>query len=50
MVSDWMVNGNISEFVEQHPDANRIALVGFTLGFFPSASLKIKNPPAGRRC
>lgn len=28
MVSDWMVNGNICEFVEAHPDENRIQLVG----------------------
>ena len=29
MVSDWMVNGNINEFVEKNPDANRLALVSF---------------------
>lgn len=27
-VSDWMVNGNINEFVEKHPDADRLRLVG----------------------
>jgi hypothetical protein len=31
MVSDWMVNGNLSDFVKAHPDANRLALVGFQL-------------------
>ena len=31
MVSDWMVNGNINQFIVQSPDANRIALVGFAL-------------------
>ena len=29
MVSDWMVNGNINDFVKTHPDANRLELVGF---------------------
>ena len=31
MVSEWMVNGNINEFVEAHPDTNRLGLVGFLL-------------------
>ena len=31
MVSDWMANGNINEFVKTHPDANRLELVGFSL-------------------
>ena len=30
MVSEWMVNGNIVEFVEAHRDANRFELVGLT--------------------
>jgi len=30
MVSDWMVNGNINEFVRARPDANLLGLVGFT--------------------
>ena len=30
MISDWMVNGNINEFVKTHPDANRLGLVGFS--------------------
>ena len=29
MVSEWMVNGNINEFVKMHRDANRFKLVGF---------------------
>jgi len=29
MISDWMVNGNISDFVKAHPDTNRLELVGF---------------------
>jgi len=31
MVSDWMVNGNINDFVEEHPDVNRLELVGVSL-------------------
>ena len=33
MISNWMVNGNISDFVKARPDVNRIALVGFPLNF-----------------
>ena len=29
MVSEWMVNGNITEFVKTHKDVNRFELVGF---------------------
>jgi len=29
MVSDWMVNGNITSFVKAHPDEDRLELVGF---------------------
>ena len=29
MVSEWMVNGNINEFVKAHGDVNRCELVGF---------------------
>ena len=28
MVSEWMVNGNINEFIKAHRDANRFELVG----------------------
>ena len=28
MVSEWMVNGNIVEFIAAHKDANRFELVG----------------------
>ena len=27
MVSEWMANGNIKEFVKAHPDEDRLALV-----------------------
>ena len=29
MVSDWMVNGNINEFLENHGSVNRFELVGY---------------------
>ena len=29
MVSEWMVNGNINEFVEAYPDTDRLGLVSF---------------------
>jgi hypothetical protein len=28
MISEWMANGNINDFVKAHPDANRLELVG----------------------
>jgi hypothetical protein len=31
MISDWMMNGNINNFVKAHPDVNRLELVGFSL-------------------
>jgi len=36
MVSEWMTNGNISEFVKAHPGADRIRLVGFPFEVLPS--------------
>ena len=30
MVSEWMVNGNINEFIKAHGDVNRFELVGFS--------------------
>ena len=29
MISDWMLNGNITDFVRAHPQTNRMELVGF---------------------
>lgn len=31
MVSDWMTNGNINEFIQAHPDVDRLGLVGSPL-------------------
>jgi len=46
MVSEWMVNGNINQFVKAHPDANRLELVGsfiliWSLTIFASSSLMV---------
>jgi len=32
MVSDWMMNGNINDFVKTHSDVNRLELVGLPSG------------------
>lgn len=32
MVSEWMENGNINDFVKAHPDVNRLELVRFSFG------------------
>jgi hypothetical protein len=40
MISDWMVNGNIIEFVKAHPDANRLDLVSFSFKV-SSSSLQV---------
>jgi hypothetical protein len=29
MISEWMVHGNINDFVKMHPNANRLELVSF---------------------
>ena len=31
MISDWMKNGNINEFVKEHPEVNRFGLVSSPL-------------------
>jgi len=36
MVSEWMSNGNINQFVETHQDANRFDLVCFPSRFLTS--------------
>ena len=37
MVSDWMENGNINDFVKAHPNADRIELVNYLLEVSPSS-------------
>ena len=38
MISDWMTNGNIHDFMKVRPDANRLELVGFSLSLTTHAS------------
>ena len=38
MISEWMENGNINEYVKAHPDADRLGLVGFPLSTLLSPS------------
>ena len=33
MVSEWMVNGNVNEYVQKHRNVNPFELVGLTLLF-----------------
>ena len=41
MISDWMTNGNIHDFMKVRPDANRLELVGFCLTTPASSSLTV---------
>jgi hypothetical protein len=52
MVSEWMTNGNIKQFVATHPDVNRFDLVGLPLAL-PPPLLDIDDYvilEVGRRC
>ena len=42
MVSEWMENGNINEFIKSHRDADRFELVRFYLGFTPTAGYTLR--------
>ena len=42
MVSEWMENGNINEFIKSHRDADRFELVRFCLGFTPTAGCTLR--------
>jgi hypothetical protein len=37
MISEWMVHGNINDFVKAHPDVDRLGLVGFLSKVSPSS-------------
>ena len=51
MISEWMVNGNINDFVRTHPNEDRFKLVSFPPEFLSSPDyLPSCNSPAGRRC
>ena len=49
MVSEWMANGNINEFIKMHRDANRFKLVGPCPYCSPRLSLIESFPIARRR-
>ena len=36
MVSEWMEDGNINQFVKAHPDVDRVELVCFPFSFLSS--------------
>ena len=38
MVSEWMANGNINQFVSAHQDVNRFELVSFPFGLLGSST------------
>ena len=37
MVSEWMPNGDINQYVRAHGDENRFELVSFVFEFLPSS-------------
>lgn len=39
MASEWMVNGNVNEFIKANPDADRFRLVGLQSCFLPHLAL-----------
>ena len=39
MVSEWMINGNINEFISANWDVNRFNLVGYYPCFSPHPAL-----------
>ena len=41
MISDWMTNGNINDFIKAHPDADRLGLVCFPQSIAILVSLTI---------
>ena len=50
MISGWMQNGDINEFVKAHPDVNLLELVGSPLKFpHPSFLTPVQNPLVGGR-
>lgn len=51
MVSGWMENGSINEFIETHPGADRLELVSLPLATsFPWLLVTTENPSVGRSC
>ena len=50
MVSRWMENGNINEFIKANPEADRLELVGPPLQHHCPRLVTIGDPLAGGRC
>ena len=51
MVSEWMTNGNINQFVTAHRNANRFELVSSPFKFLvPSILIDKYTTPAAGRC
>ena len=46
MISEWMMNGNINNFVRTRSDVNRVRLVGFVHEVFALALLTIVKLPS----
>ena len=50
MVSEWMPNGNINEFVRVHPDANRLELVRSSFSSLSFLNAEACTVTIARRC
>jgi len=50
MVSEWMANGSINEFVKANPGVDRVGLVGFPFRALLSSSRWSSRNPLARRC
>ena len=49
MVSEWMTNGNMNEFLKVHRNADRLGLVGLQLKLISVLIDDCATPVAGRR-
>jgi hypothetical protein len=50
MVSEWMVNGNVNEYVQKHRNVNPFELVGLTLLLVSLLADDNSTPIAPRCC
>lgn len=50
MASEWIPNGDINEFVGVHPDANRLELVRYSLGFLSFLDTEVYPVTVARGC
>ena len=50
LVSEWMENGTIKDFVKAHPEADRFELVSPVCDSVPLDLVTIVDPLAGGRC